>query len=187
MVAHPTVALKSSAQEPLVRSVVEATADLPAEALRSPRALGVLIERLAERFLPTSDPLALARLRGHLAMRELLNADGGALSASQVAELLGISRQAVDKRRKAGQLLAVALPKRGLLYPAWQFTEAGTPLAGLVEVLGVLRAHDAWAQARFFVTGSDRLDGGRPLDRLREGALDPVLAAARAFGEHGAA
>lgn len=169
-----------------MRSVVDATADVPAEQLRSAKVLDLLIERLADELLPTSDPLAKARLRGHVAMRELLSADGGALTASQMADLLGISRQAVDKRRKAGQLLAVELPKRGLLYPAWQLTEAGAPLAGLVDVLAQLREHDPWAQARFFVTGSDRLDGQRPLDVLREGALEPVLEAARAFGEHGA-
>jgi len=185
--AHPSVPLKSPAQEPLVRSVVDATADVPAEQLQSAKVLDLLIERLADKLLPTSDPLAKARLRGHLAMRELLNADGGALTASQMADVLGISRQAVDKRRKAGQLLAVALPRRGLLYPAWQITESGAPLGGLVEVLAELRGHDPWARARFFVTGNDRLGGNRPLDVLREGALEAVLEAARGFGEHGAA
>jgi hypothetical protein len=187
MVAHSTVTLKSPAQESLVRTVVDVTADMPANELQSQHVLGVLLERLADKLLPTSDPLAMARLRGHVAMRELLNADGGALAASQVADLLGISRQAVDKRRKAGQLFAVALPRRGLLYPAWQFAETGTTLAGLVEVLAALRGHDGWAQARFFVTSSDRLEGKRPLDQLREGALETVLVAARAFGVHGAA
>jgi hypothetical protein len=41
--------------------------------------------------------------------------------------------------------------------------------------------------ARFFVTSNDRLGGQRPLDVLRQGALEPVLEAARRFGEHGAA
>jgi hypothetical protein len=180
-----TVTLKSAAQEPLVRSVIEATAGMAAEELLSPRVLRVLVERLADRFLPASDPLARARLRGELAMRELLTGDGGALPASEVANVLGISRQAVDKRRKAGQLLAVTLPRRGLQYPAWQFGERGGTPAGLVEVLGALRMHDPWSQARFFVSGNDRLGGDRPLDRLRAGqALEPVLQAARAYGEH---
>jgi hypothetical protein len=187
MVDQPIVTLRSTAQEPLVRTVIDATADMHAADLEGPRMLDMLLERLADRWLPTSDPLAVARLRGHIAMREMLNADGGALAATEVAGLLGISRQGVDKRRKAGQLLAVALPRRGLLYPAWQFAVTGAPLAGIVEALAVLHGVDAWAQARFFVTGNDRLDGTRPLDRLREGALEPVLVAARAFGEHGAA
>jgi hypothetical protein len=187
MASHPVVTLRSPAQEPLVRTVVDATADMPVSELQSPSMLGLLIERLADRLLPTSDPLARARLRGQVAMREVLGADGGALTASQVAQLLGVSRQAVDKRRKSGQLLAVTLPRRGLHYVAWQFTEAGVLLPGLIEVLAALAGNDSWAKVRFFVVGNDRLAGQRPLDRLRDGALEPVLAAARAFGEHGAA
>lgn len=155
MAAHPRITLKSSAQAPLVRTVV--------------------------------DPLAIARLRGKVAMHEVLGQEGGALTASQVGEVLGISRQAVDKRRKGGQLLALSLPRRGLLYPAWQFRETGAPLGGFVEVLDALSDHDPWAQARFFLDGTDRLGGKRPLDVLRDGDLEAVLDAARAFGEHGAA
>ena len=189
-----TVTLKSPAQGELVRAVVDATANLPPKELEleGGRVLNVLLERLADRVLPTSDPLAMARFRGVIAMRELLSAEGGALAASDVAQLLGISRQAVDKRRKLGQLLAVEVPKRGLLYPAWQFTDAGAPLPGLLDVLKVLGSHDAWAQARFFLSGNDWLEGKRPLDVLRVGGVDQVLvdrvlAAARVFGEHGAA
>ena len=185
MAAHVT--LKSEAQGDLVRAVVEATADITAQELKSSDWLGVLLERLADKVLPTSDPLLMARLRGVVARRELLSADGGALTASDVTKLLDISRQAVDKRRKAGLLLAVELPKRGLLYPAWQFSETGATLPGFVEVLGALREHDPWAQARFFVTSNDRLSDERPLDVLGRGEVAPVLAAARSFGDHGAA
>jgi hypothetical protein len=184
MVAQVT--LKSLAQGSLVRAVVDATARLPAKQLQSPGRLRILLELLADKELPTSDPLAKARLRGALAMRELLSADGGAYSASDVAALLAISRQAVDKRRKAGQLLAVALPKRGLLYPAWQFGDSGV-VSGFVETLAHLADHDPWAQARFFVTGNHRCKGKRPIDLLRAGTIDAVVAAARVFGEHGAA
>ena len=183
------VALKSAAQGDLVQAVVDATADLPAEDLRlkNPRVLRILLERLADEVLPTSDPLALARFRGIIALRELLHAEGGTLPVGGVAELLGISRQAVDKRRKARQLLAVEVPRRGLRYPAWQFADTGTALPGLPEVLRALHGHDPLAQARFFLAGNDRLDGERPLDRLRAGEVDPVVDAAHAFGEHGAA
>ena len=119
-------------------------------------------------------------------MREVLGGDEGALTVGDVAKLLDISRQAVDKRRKVGRLLGVQVPKRGVLYPAWQFTRAGT-LAGVGEVLAALHDHDPWAQARFFVTENDRLGGKRPLDVLRRGHLERVLGAAAVFGEHGAA
>jgi hypothetical protein len=183
------VTLKSAAQGDLIRAVVDATADLPAKdlELQSSHVLHILLDRLADRLLPFSDPLERARFRGLIAMRELLSAEGGALTASDVAALLGMSRQAVDKRRKAAQILAVEVPKRGFLYPAWQFTEAGSVLPGLVEVLEALTEHDPWAQARFFLAANDRLGAKRPVDLLRAGALEPVLVAASVFGEHGGA
>jgi hypothetical protein len=36
-----------------------------------------------------------------------------------------MSRQAVEKRRKAGRLIGVSLGRRGFGYPAWQFAERG--------------------------------------------------------------
>jgi hypothetical protein len=183
-----SVTLKSAAQGQLVRALVDATADLPARALHltSPNVLNAF-ERMAERVLP-HEPLAKARFRGVIAMRQMLGAEGGTLSGQQVAELLGITRQGVDKRRKAGQLLAVEAPRRGYLYFAWQFTDAGEELPGLVDVLKALGEHDPWAQARFFLSGNARLRGKRPLDLLRAGAreLDRVLLAAGAFAQHGA-
>ena len=181
-----SVALKSSAQAKLVRAVVDVTSDLPNAELQGITGLRVLVERLADRWLATSDRLAKARLRGAVAMREVLGGDEGALTVGEVAKLLDISRQAVDKRRKVRRLLGVEVPKRGVLYPAWQFTRTGT-LAGVGEVLAALHEHDSWAQARFFVTENDRLGGKRPLDVLRRGKLERVLDAASVFGEHGAA
>ena len=181
------VTLKSAAQGDLVRAVVDVTADLPAKELRLESSmLRVLLERLADRVV-LPDPLDRARFRGLLAMRELLATEGGALSATDLTSVLGISRQAVDKRRKAGALLALEVPRRGILYPAWQFTDTGELLPGFVKVLEALAEHDPWAQARFFLSASARLGERRPLDRLRAGELDRVLAAAAAFGEHGAA
>jgi hypothetical protein len=184
-----SVPLKSPAQWELVRAVVDATADLPARELHltGPNVLHVL-ERLAERMLP-HDPLAKASFRGVLAMREMLTAEGGTLSAQQVADLRGVTRQAIDKRRRAAQLLAVEVPKRGYLYFAWQLTDTGEDLPGLAEVLEALGEHDPWAQARFFLSGNARLKGKRPLDLLRagKGELDRVLLAASSFAQHGAA
>src|SRR5476651_1731952 len=101
MAAQVSFALKSPEQEQLVRKVVEVTANVPDVELRGENAVRVLIEMLIDRWAPWSDPLAKARLRGALAQREILAGDGGALSAAEVAKEVGISRQAVDKRRKA--------------------------------------------------------------------------------------
>jgi len=115
-----------------------------------------------------------------------LDAEGGAWTVDQVASHLGLSRQAVDKRRKAGKLLALTVGRRGYLYPLWQFARRGV-LPGWEIILRELAAHDPWAQVIFMLSPSDRLGDQRPLDALRHGGVDEVKAAASAFGEHGAA
>lgn len=137
-------------------------------------------------LLRRDDPLAGARLRGLRAKTELIEAEGGALAVEQVAELLRISRQAVDKRRRAGKLLGVQAGRRGYAYPAWQFASAGV-IEGLEGVLGELAEHDPWMTLAFFLTPNLRLDGRRPLDCLRAGDAAAVRRAARAYGEQGAA
>jgi len=132
-------------------------------------------------------PLVRARLRGVQARRGLLGAEGGAVSSGQAAELLGITPQAVDKRRRAGKLLALPVG-RAYLYPVWQFDERGRGgvLAGLEEVLGSFGVEDAWMRASYFLRKNGRLDDKRPLDALRDGEIESVERAARAYGEHGA-
>jgi hypothetical protein len=131
-------------------------------------------------------PLAAARLRGLRAQATLLEAEGGALTPTETASLLRISRQAVNKRRRAGHLLALPAGRRGFVYPVWQLSHAGA-LPGLEPVLGGLAGHDPWMQARFFLSPNLRLDGARPLDELRRGNVERVVEVARVYGEHGAA
>ncbi|MDI3340090.1 MAG: hypothetical protein QJR03_06115 [Sphaerobacter sp.] len=149
------------------------------DALDAPAALAVLRE---------DDPLAAARLRGLQARIRLLAAEGGTLSSTQVADLLGITRQAVDKRRKAGRLIGLATGRRGYAYPLWQFDpERRGVLPGLEAVLAALRAHDPWMQVAFFLTPDVRLGGETPLAVLRRGDVAAVRRAAEAYGEQGAA
>jgi len=146
----------------------------------------VLVKRLADHLPAAPDPLARARTRGLLAQRKMLDVEGPPMAVGQVAQHLRISRQAVDKRRQAGKLLAVSRGSRSFLYPGWQFTETGV-LSGLEETLQALTGHPPWACLRFFVSGNHRLGGKRPLDLLRQGRVQKVLKAAKAFGDHGAA
>jgi len=131
------------------------------------------------------DPLAMARLRGIEVKRRILSEDGGMLSAEKVGEVLTVSRQAVEKRRKAGRLIGVSLGRRGFGYPAWQFSERGT-LAGLEAVLDALKPHDAWTKLVFFTSENAATNGKKPLDLLRSGDVEKVLVAARTYGEQGA-
>ena len=137
-------------------------------------------EVLAE--LQPRDPVAAARLRGLWLQREILAAEGGSISAQTLGDALGISRQAVDKRRKRGALIGLSLGRRGYAYPVWQI---GLP--GLESVLGELEGLDPWTQAAYLLAPNRWLEGASPLDALREEKLDDVLAAARLYGEQVAA
>jgi hypothetical protein len=159
------------------------------DALRAPTDFETILHALERPEVAAAvrnqDPLAMARLRGIEAKRRILIEDGGMLSAEKVGEVLTISRQAVEKRRKAGKLIGVSLGRRGYGYPAWQFSERGT-LPGLEAVLDALKPHDAWTKLVFFTSENAATDGKKPLDVLRSGDVEKVVAAARTYGEQGA-
>jgi len=134
------------------------------------------------------DELAEARLRGLDAWKKLRDSAGGFLAGADVAAMLGMSPAAIHKRYKAHQLLGIREEKRRIAYPALQFSD-GRVVQDLPAVLQVLAARsvDERAQLRFLAGSSSRLDSRTPIRALQDGDLDQVLAAARTFGEHGAA
>lgn len=170
-VVHALIDLAGSDAESLLRSLVEVAEED-----------GAMFATITE-----ADPLALAKLRGILAMHELVQAEEGCLAAGDVAEILRVSRQAVDKRRRSGALLAVSIGRRGWLYPVWQFTETGEVVPWLKPVRTSLEDADSWSQIRFFVSPNSVLEGRSPVSVLREGGLAEVERAARIWGTHGAA
>lgn len=156
-----------------------------ATAMASPSAASALFTALTQPGaieILEGGPLTAARLRGVQARDALLAAEGGTLASDDVAELLRISRQAVDKRRASGKLLAVELGRRGFRYPAWQFGDTDL-LPGMEETLKLLDGHPPIAQMRFFLSGDHALGGERPLDLLRRGDLSQIRRAARVFGQ----
>lgn len=186
--------LKSAFLSRSCNAIARMAAVLPAETMGE--AVGeasdyhVLLHALEEpetlRALEENDPLAAARVHGLEVRAHLLKEEGGVLSVNEVAARLGISRQAIDKRRRARQLLALPLGKNRYVYPAWQFTNNGT-LPGLERILEAFQDEAPWSQAAFFLGENTVLDGKRPLDELRLGNIDGVRRAAALLGEHIAA
>lgn len=111
--------------------------------------------------------------------RELLE---GSLTASQVADLLGTSRQTPHDRVKVGTLLAV-LDRGAWRFPAWQFDPEGPDgvVEGLPEVLQALHASPL-AKASWFVRPNAYLEGATPLEALRRGRIEAVRSAAATVG-----
>jgi hypothetical protein len=132
--------------------------------------------------------LARAYLRGLDARHALITTAGGMLDGSDVAKLLGMTPAGVHKRYQAGQLLGIREEKRRICYPAVQF-DGPRVVRDLPRLLAALAENetDEWSQLRFLAGSSARLGGRSPVQALKAGGVEEVLAAARAFGEHGAA
>lgn len=135
----------------------------------------------ALKILAPKDPLAAARLQGMQIKQQLLYGESQPLTSVEVASLLHMTRQAVDKRRLKGQLLGISLGKRGYLYPDWQFS-GGQVLPGLERVLAALKDCDPWTKLMFMKTGDVRLNGATPLKKLQLGAIEEVVEAAESYG-----
>lgn len=131
-------------------------------------------------MLGNDDPLAEARFRGLRAQHRLVNVEGGVCSAKQLGALLQLSRQAVDKRRKAGKLIALDLGRHGYGYPVWQI-DHGSVLPGLDRVIAELGECDSWTQMAFMLSPNPWLGEETPLAELRRGEVDRVLATAEMF------
>ena len=178
----------------ILRAFRQLENDLPStlidEATAAPTDYLVAVEALSSApettQLIAEDPFIAAKFRGLKRKQQMLEAAGGALSSERVAEVLGISRQAVDKRRASNQLLALTQGKRGYSYPSFQF-EDGTTINGLEKVLGELKDLDPWMQMVFFTTPNERLGGKTPLEKLRKDLVSDVMVAASGYGEQGAA
>jgi len=182
-VARGTRALARIAEHMPRERLIEAVgAETDTEALfrslSSAAAVGAEIAPLAP------DPWTAAYLRGAEMKRAMLRAEGGVLSAQQLAEHLGITPQGIAKKRERGQVFWLEVGE-GYVYPAFQVGPKGL-LPGTREILSAIDEDDPWARVNFMLTSDLRLGGRRPLDVLRDGDIPSVVRAARAYGEHGA-
>jgi hypothetical protein len=104
--------------------------------------------------------------------RRLLTDAGGALTASQVREVLGHrSVQAVYKAVKERRLLMVE-DNGQQVFPAFQFRD-GAVLPAIAQILEAAAHTDGWGILQFLISGDQGLGERRPLDMI-EGSDDDV-------------
>lgn len=136
-----------------------------------------------------ADPLAASFARVAEKKQALIQRAGGSLGATQVARLLdGISRQAVDKRRAAQQLMAVRSASGDYQYPACQFTPDGV-VSHLSEFLRTSQFRDPWMQLQLLLSTPETLAGERVIEALASPDAQvcaEALRVARTAGELGA-
>jgi hypothetical protein len=113
------------------------------------------------------------------ARRALLEED--TVTAPQVAELLGVSRQTPLNRVRENTLLAV-LDRGAWRFPLWQFDANGPDgvISGLPKVLKALEPQPQFSKLAWLRRANPTLGGLEPVEALRKGDTEPVAAAARA-------
>ncbi|HET6949246.1 MAG TPA: hypothetical protein VFI47_02665, partial [Acidimicrobiales bacterium] len=101
-------------------------------------------------------------------------------STAGIARVLGgISRQAVEERRRRRTILALRTADGAWVYPAFQLDDRNRVVRGLAEVLdrfGPASLDDDWMVAAFLAAAQPGLGGRSIAEHLRDGGdLAPVL------------
>ena len=108
--------------------------------------------------------------------------EGRVLSVSEASELLEVTRVTVYAWIEAKRLLAWRATRRGVLIPAGQIVGPGEVVPGIERVLKVIAepaaAWDFLTEESPYVT-ADALR--RPIDALKAGEIEVVVAAAHSF------
>jgi len=125
--------------------------------------------------------LEFEALRRSFALRRQLLAS--TIGTAEVNELLAAgSRQTVHDRLRAGTLLGI-LDQGKWRFPLWQFDADGPNgvIDGLPQVLQALQVSNL-AKARWLLKPHPVFGGSTPVDLLRQGRLEDVLAEAGQVG-----
>lgn len=141
-----------------------------------------LAEAIADRRFSEKERLELEMetlARHFLHRRQLMQ---GAFTASQVAKILGTSRQTPHDRVRSQTLLGIK-DKGMLRFPAWQFDPTGpdSVVEGLPQVLKALQMSD-YAKLNWFTRPNPYLSNLTPVEVLKRGEKERVLQEAAAAG-----
>jgi hypothetical protein len=197
----PVATLMEQAKEPLRRAILtrflrvagaalgSATAGTLAKAAGAQSDLAAVCATLEDSIPgpPTAtdeEVIAGAQLRGLDARQQVLDAEGGTLSAEQMARRLHLTRQAVDLRRRNHRLIGLPVGRHGYRYPIWQLGHAGT-WPWVPRMINALAPHDSWQQVFFLLSPHPDLEGETPLNALRGGRIEEVITLARTYASYG--
>jgi hypothetical protein len=166
------------------------SAVINAAGLDATEALRVMRRVSEEIELPEAAPDASferVRLRSLGADDELHDAEGGGLSDAEFAARMKIkSRETIRQYREKHRIFGWRKDLRSYRYPAWQIYR-NQLLPGLDRVIAVLteKGLQPLSVISYFLTPSSDLGDTRPLDLLREGQVEAVVAHAERYGEIG--
>ena len=103
---------------------------------------------------------------------------------TSICRSLDVSPDIVRRMVERGELLGLPLEGGKIIFPSRQFGERVELLPGLPKVLTAMRANlDSWGSALWLLQPSTiEFDGRTPVEVMRAGRLEPVLAIARELG-----
>lgn len=160
----------------LSRIRAEATEEELERALAQPTSLSGLSSLLSRVAAQARlfDPGAPALVRGVREQQQLLAEAGGALSRSEVAEILEIQPAAVDQRRRRGRLLAVESLGGHFWYPRCQFSSEGT-LPHLGRILTEFQIDSGWMRLDMLLSPLPALGARTPVQVLQSDPSEEEL------------
>ncbi len=168
---------RSSASSSASATVAELTAAKVEELLTS--------RTVAAPELADADPTLLAeRMIASIPTRHVYDALVGPFyDTTGLRNWLGLTRQALASRVRAGSLLACPTQDNQLVYPAWQFRADGSTVPHLAEVIKILRrsASSPWTIATWLRSpDSQSTDGLDAVSWLNAGGdVQVIIEAAR--------
>jgi hypothetical protein len=112
----------------------------------------------------------------------LLERAGGGVSLTEGSKLLGVSRQALHKRIKAGRALGM-MDGDEIVLPRLQWVMSDDKVDFVVGLPGVVTLFEragGWSALQFLLDPDPNL-GEPPIEALRAGKVDAAVAAARAY------
>jgi hypothetical protein len=121
---------------------------------------------------------------GERLVAEMQAAEGGAWTGSELeGGHFQLTPATLHRRRKEHRIIYWRDARHNFHYPKWQFTPGGALLPGIQEVLAVFQSRDEWRIMSYFLGKRPQLGDLRPLDLLRQGEVETVLAHATIHAE----